>query len=184
MNENWFRRVGWFYFPVSVIGVVLCTVVLGATFPWWSGSRSQTTPAAPAKPVGPVQVDLRDSFTDVGIVTDGSKFSNTWGGVTKWALPAKLLGPRVQWKEENVTFALGAPNTKNMVTAGGQTIGTIGSPDVNGFWPPHLHFQIITDLLDLTTEFPGVAPASQRGVWLSLCPDPNLIAQGVIALFN
>ena len=23
MNENWFRRVGWLYVPVSVIGVVL-----------------------------------------------------------------------------------------------------------------------------------------------------------------
>ena len=31
------------------------------------------------------------------------------------------------------------------------------------------------DLLDREGEFPGVAPASQREVWLSLCPDPNLL---------
>ena len=30
MNENWFRRVGWLYVPVSVIGVVLW--VLAALF--------------------------------------------------------------------------------------------------------------------------------------------------------
>jgi 4-aminobutyrate aminotransferase-like enzyme/Ser/Thr protein kinase RdoA (MazF antagonist) len=51
----------------------------------------------------------------------------------------------------------------------------IGNYAVNGGWPPHLHFQIITDLLDRTGEFPGVALPSQREVWLSVCPDPNLI---------
>jgi len=51
----------------------------------------------------------------------------------------------------------------------------IGNYPVNGGWPPHLHFQIITDLLDRTGEFPGVAPPGQREVWLSLSPDPNLI---------
>ncbi|HEY6285268.1 MAG TPA: phosphotransferase, partial [Ktedonobacteraceae bacterium] len=51
----------------------------------------------------------------------------------------------------------------------------IGNYAVNGGWPPHLHFQIITDLLDRAGEFPGVARPSQREVWLSLSPDPNLI---------
>jgi len=57
----------------------------------------------------------------------------------------------------------------------GERIGTIGEVDANGGWTPHLHFQIITDLLELGTDFPGVARPSQRKVWLSLCPDPNLI---------
>ena len=60
--------------------------------------------------------------------------------------------------------------------AAGQRLGTVGSSDVNGGWVPHLHFQIILDLLDLACSFPGVALASQRAVWLSLSPDPNLIA--------
>jgi 4-aminobutyrate aminotransferase-like enzyme/Ser/Thr protein kinase RdoA (MazF antagonist) len=51
----------------------------------------------------------------------------------------------------------------------------IGNYAVNGGWPPHLHFQIITDLLDRAGEFPGVARPSQREVWLSISPDPNLI---------
>ncbi|MBK9944585.1 MAG: aminotransferase class III-fold pyridoxal phosphate-dependent enzyme [Kouleothrix sp.] len=67
-----------------------------------------------------------------------------------------------------------------MVAAGqavtrGQQIGLIGAPPINGDWPPHLHFQIIADLLDQGRDFPGVAYASQRAVWTSLSPDPNML---------
>ena len=57
----------------------------------------------------------------------------------------------------------------------GQTFARLGAAHENGGWPPHLHFQIVLDLLDLDTDFPGVARASQRGVWTSLSPDPNLL---------
>lgn len=57
----------------------------------------------------------------------------------------------------------------------GQRLATIGDFSVNGDWPPHLHFQIITDLLDYNGTFPGVARASDRAVWRSLCPDPNIV---------
>jgi 4-aminobutyrate aminotransferase-like enzyme len=53
----------------------------------------------------------------------------------------------------------------------------VGDLDVNGGWPPHLHFQLISDLLDRDGEFPGVARADQRAVWKSLSPDPNLVAR-------
>ena len=66
-------------------------------------------------------------------------------------------------------LAAGMPVTK------GQRIGSIGAPPQNGDWPPHVHFQIITDMLDRDGEFPGVAAASRRPVWLSISPDPNLI---------
>ncbi len=59
--------------------------------------------------------------------------------------------------------------------AQGTQIAKIGNYPINGNWPPHLHFQLITDLLGRTGEFPGVARPSQRDIWLSLCPDPNLI---------
>jgi 4-aminobutyrate aminotransferase-like enzyme/Ser/Thr protein kinase RdoA (MazF antagonist) len=61
--------------------------------------------------------------------------------------------------------------------ARGTSFARIGSYEVNGGWPPHLHFQLITDLLDREGEFPGVALPSQRGVWLSLSPDPNLVTR-------
>jgi 4-aminobutyrate aminotransferase-like enzyme/Ser/Thr protein kinase RdoA (MazF antagonist) len=57
----------------------------------------------------------------------------------------------------------------------GERLAATGESEENGGWTPHLHFQIITDLLELGTDFPGVARPSQRDVWLSLCPDPNLI---------
>jgi 4-aminobutyrate aminotransferase-like enzyme/Ser/Thr protein kinase RdoA (MazF antagonist) len=55
----------------------------------------------------------------------------------------------------------------------GDRIGTLGVADENGGWPPHLHFQVITDLLELGTDFPGVALASARACWRSLSPDPG-----------
>ena len=57
----------------------------------------------------------------------------------------------------------------------GQQIGELGDPKENGGWAPHLHFQVIGDLLHHEGSFPGVAPASQRALWLGICPDPNVI---------
>ncbi len=57
----------------------------------------------------------------------------------------------------------------------GQRIAGVGAPPANGDWTPHLHFQIILDLLELNRDFPGVAYASQREIWKGLSPDPNLI---------
>ena len=57
----------------------------------------------------------------------------------------------------------------------GQLIAHIGPRPENGNWPPHLHFQILLDLLDNTHDFPGVAFPEQAKVWTSICPDPNLL---------
>lgn len=65
---------------------------------------------------------------------------------------------------------------KGMPVKAGQVIGAIGAPPDNGHWPPHLHFQVILDMLGETCNYPGVALAHQRSVWASLCPDPNLLA--------
>jgi len=62
--------------------------------------------------------------------------------------------------------------------ARGDRIGAIGPAPENGDWPPHVHFQIVADMLDQSSDFPGVAAASARAAWLSLCPDPNLILRG------
>jgi len=57
----------------------------------------------------------------------------------------------------------------------GEKFARIGTLQENGGWPPHLHFQVIVDLLERGTDFPGVAFASQRAVWRDLSPDPNLL---------
>ncbi|MBR9986761.1 MAG: aminotransferase class III-fold pyridoxal phosphate-dependent enzyme [Desulfosarcina sp.] len=62
-----------------------------------------------------------------------------------------------------------------MPVSAGQPIGTIGTSAENGGWAPHLHLQLITDLLGEEGSFPGVARPSQRRVWTSLCPDPGVV---------
>ncbi len=59
--------------------------------------------------------------------------------------------------------------------AKGERIATVGEYAVNGNWPSHLHFEIITDMLGKRGDFPGVAKIQERDLYLSLCPDPNLI---------
>ena len=62
-----------------------------------------------------------------------------------------------------------------MQIAKGQPIARVGDADVNGGWPPHLHFQLITDMLGEQGNFPGAARPSQRAMWLDISPDPNII---------
>ncbi len=57
----------------------------------------------------------------------------------------------------------------------GDKIAEIGADPENGHWPPHLHFQLITDMLDKKGDFYGVAPPSEKEAYAKLCPDPNLL---------
>ncbi len=59
--------------------------------------------------------------------------------------------------------------------APGEAFARVGAPPGNGDWAPHLHFQIILDLLGLGADFPGVAYASRRDLWQALSPDPNVL---------
>jgi 4-aminobutyrate aminotransferase-like enzyme/Ser/Thr protein kinase RdoA (MazF antagonist) len=86
--------------------------------------------------------------------SDGGKFFTLYGHLTKETLDRLKEGQRVGRGEE---FA------------------RVGTTYENGGWVPHVHFQIIFDLLELGVDFPGVAYASQRAVWTSLSPDPNLL---------
>jgi 4-aminobutyrate aminotransferase-like enzyme/Ser/Thr protein kinase RdoA (MazF antagonist) len=85
---------------------------------------------------------------------DGERFFTLYGHLTKEMLVGLKAGQRVRRGEE---FA------------------RVGATDENGGWTPHVHFQIILDLFELGADFPGVAYASQRSVWTSLSPDPNLL---------
>jgi 4-aminobutyrate aminotransferase-like enzyme/Ser/Thr protein kinase RdoA (MazF antagonist) len=80
-------------------------------------------------------------------------------------------------RESLRTLSVGKHVTK------GQVFARVGAAEENGGWPPHLHFQIIADLLDLDQNFPGVARASERSIWQSLCPDPNLLLGIPVAQF-
>ncbi|HKW65506.1 MAG TPA: aminotransferase class III-fold pyridoxal phosphate-dependent enzyme [Candidatus Acidoferrum sp.] len=85
---------------------------------------------------------------------DGEEFFTLYGHLTTQTLSGLKVGQRV---------------------AQGQEFARVGTAEENGGWAPHAHFQIILDLLDSDEDFPGVAYASQRAVWTSLSPDPNLL---------
>ena len=57
----------------------------------------------------------------------------------------------------------------------GQEFTKYGTYAENVHWPPHLHFQIISEIGDYYGDYPGVCAPSQKDKWLKLCPDPNLI---------
>ena len=86
----------------------------------------------------------------------GPRFYTLYGHLAKGSSAALIAGDRVR---------------------SGTLIARIGAREENGGWPPHLHFQLVTDLLDRHGDFPGVADPAERRVWLSLAPDPNLVAQ-------
>jgi murein DD-endopeptidase MepM/ murein hydrolase activator NlpD len=60
---------------------------------------------------------------------------------------------------------------------GGKQIATLGAKEENGYWPPHLHFQIIVDMQGLKGDYPGVCKFSESAKYLANCPDPNSILE-------
>lgn len=58
----------------------------------------------------------------------------------------------------------------------GQLIAHIGDWHENGGWAPHIHFQVMTDMLEQRDgNFFGVGHPSLWDVWSAICIDPNLI---------
>jgi peptidoglycan LD-endopeptidase LytH len=52
-----------------------------------------------------------------------------------------------------------------------------GEPKENGYWPPHLHFQLIQEMHEHDGDYPGVCRYSERAGYLENCPDPDVILQ-------
>lgn len=57
----------------------------------------------------------------------------------------------------------------------GEEIARFGAPNENGGWPPHLHFQVMRDMLGFVGDFPGVAYPEEAKAWLWLCPEVMVI---------
>ena len=86
--------------------------------------------------------------------TRGKKFCTLYGHLGRSSLEKIKVGQKIEAGEE---------------------IAIVGKTHENGHWPPHLHFQIITDLLGWNGDFPGVARPSEKEYYLKLCPDPDLL---------
>lgn len=102
---------------------------------------------------GPVIV-LRHEIAAAASGTEPLSFYTLYGHLDRGSLAGLTIGQRLE---------------------AGERFAAIGAPPDNGDWWPHVHFQIITDMLDVPCNVNGVAPASQRRTWLSLSPDPNLL---------
>lgn len=60
--------------------------------------------------------------------------------------------------------------------AAGQLVAHLGDWHENGGWAAHLHFQIMSDMLEQQSgNFFGVGHESLWDVWQDICLDPNLI---------
>ena len=59
----------------------------------------------------------------------------------------------------------------------GDIMAHIGPFPENGDWPPHLHFQLMTDMLGMAGDFPGVCTVAQQDCYAQICLNPNLILQ-------
>lgn len=85
---------------------------------------------------------------------EGEKFYSLYGHLSLMSLEILQVGQKVKQ---------------------GDRIAYIGAPKENGNWAPHLHFQLILDLLGNDENFNGVALPSKVAVWKSICPNPNFI---------
>lgn len=57
----------------------------------------------------------------------------------------------------------------------GTVLGTLGTPDINVNYAPHLHFQIIQDIEGYLGDYPGVCSLKDLDCYKKNCPDPNFL---------
>lgn len=67
--------------------------------------------------------------------------------------------------------SLGNLNTGQKIKAGTQ-FAEFGPYPENGDWPPHLHFQLLTDLLGNSGDFPGVCSVADKDFYAKICLNP------------
>lgn len=54
----------------------------------------------------------------------------------------------------------------------GKAFAAFGIPEENGFWPPHLHFQLIFNMRSFKGDYPGVCQYSKKDSYLINSPNP------------
>ncbi len=106
--------------------------------------------------------DVRDQPGDYGgvVIIEYTTLAEIGGGTPFWMLVGHLGHTSIEGLQPGDTIERGA------------VFAEVGARDENGGWAPHLHVQLYTDLLGLSTELDGVARASQRDVWTSISPNP------------
>jgi peptidoglycan LD-endopeptidase LytH len=54
----------------------------------------------------------------------------------------------------------------------GEHFASIGDYPINGDWPPHLHFQVMNDMMGKKGDFAGVCAISDRESYKKICLNP------------
>jgi murein DD-endopeptidase MepM/ murein hydrolase activator NlpD len=85
---------------------------------------------------------------------DGIKFYTLYGHLSRKSLPRIKAGKEITQ---------------------GERFTKVGNCKENGQWPTHVHFEIITDMLGKSGDFPGVSSLTDQKYYTTVCPDPNLI---------
>jgi len=85
---------------------------------------------------------------------EGETFYSLYGHLSLDSLSDKKVGQKIE-KDE--------------------CFGWIGDPSHNGGWPPHLHFQLMLDMLGNSGDFVGVCSPEKRGLYELVCPSPLLL---------
>lgn len=70
---------------------------------------------------------------------------------------------------------------EGQLIAAGEHFASFGIQEENGFWPPHLHFQLMFDMQNWVGDYPGVCQFSKKEEYLANCPDPFLILSHTFA---
>jgi peptidoglycan LD-endopeptidase LytH len=73
----------------------------------------------------------------------------------------------------NLECLVGIYEGKNIEA--GDKIAEFGNYPINGNWSPHLHFQVITDILGKKGDFPGVCEPSRMEYFREICLNANIL---------
>ncbi|TDN87204.1 peptidase M23-like protein [Salegentibacter sp. 24] len=121
-----------------------------------------------------------DAHTDVLAVLEGKIHSFNDNSNFGDYGPTIILEHRFQEKKFYSLYGhLSKASLNGMVPGSmvkkGEKIAELGRPEENGDYAPHLHFQIIEDLVEKIGDFPGVTSRRDLDFYLQNCPDPNYL---------
>ena len=97
-----------------------------------------------------------------------------------------ILAYKIDGLTFNVLYGhLSAASLQNLepgqLISAGSKFAEFGMKEENGFWPPHLHFQVIQNMYGLKGDYQGVCKFSEREKYLANCPDPNVILKSTFS---
>lgn len=104
---------------------------------------------------------FNDQFGDYGATII---LEHHWRGHHFYSLYGHLSLADLQWRAGDRISA-------------GTVFAHFGIPEENGWWPPHLHIQLIMDLEGKSGDYPGVCRYSEKERFLANCPDPDLFCR-------